>query len=68
MSKLTLKAARVNVGMSQKDAAAKLGISNKTLCGWENCTSYPKVNQIDSICNLYGICYDDLIFLPSVTL
>lgn len=65
MAKITLKAARVNVCLSQKEAASKLGVSNKTLCSWERCASFPKADQIVSICNLYGVSYDDLIFLPN---
>ena len=68
MAKMTLKAARVNVDLSQKDAASKLGVSNKTLGNWESGASFPKADQIISICNLYGVSYDDLIFLPTNSL
>lgn len=63
MAKLTMKAARVNVGLSQKSAAESLRVSNKTLGSWEAGKSFPKANQIIEICELYGISYDDLIFL-----
>lgn len=68
MAKITLKAARVNVCLSQKEAASKLGVSNKTLCSWESGKSFPKADQIVAICNLYGVFYDDLIFLPGNSL
>ena len=68
MAKMTLKAARVNVDLSQKDAASALGISNKTLGNWESGVSFPKADQIVSICNLYQVSYDDLIFLPNNSL
>ena len=68
MAKMTLKAARVNVGLSQKAAASDLGVSNKTLGNWESGLSFPKADQIASICNLYKVSYDDLIFLPSNSL
>lgn len=32
---ITLKAARVNAGMTIKEACNKLGISHSTLCKWE---------------------------------
>lgn len=64
MGKITLKAARVNAGYLQKEAAKKLDVSNKTLSSWENGITMPKANMIDKICNLYGVCYDNLIFLP----
>lgn len=64
MIKLTLKAARVNAGFTQKEAAEKLGISNVTLCNWEKGVSFPDAQQIQKICELYGVSYDNLIFLP----
>ena len=64
MFQITLEAARVNAGYSQKEAAEKLGVSNCTLLRWEKGTSMPKANQIDAICNLYRVPYDMLIFLP----
>lgn len=65
MIKLTLKGARANVGLSQKQAANELEVSNKTLCSWENGRSMPNVRQIEKICRLYKVSYDDLIFLPN---
>ena len=68
MPKITLRAARVNVGITQKEAATKLNVSNKTLCNWENGVSVPKADKIDAICSLYNVAYDNLIFLPSNSL
>lgn len=65
MFQITLKAARVNAGYSQKEAALKLGVSNSTLVSWEKGISMPKANHIDAICDLYKVTYDMLIFLPS---
>lgn len=60
--KFTLASARVNAGLSQKKAAEELGISNKTLCSWENYASYPGADMIPKICELYGIPYDQINF------
>lgn len=62
MVKFTLSAARVNAGLSQKVAADRLGISNKTLCRWENYESFPGADMIPVICDLYGIPYDQIKF------
>jgi transcriptional regulator with XRE-family HTH domain len=64
MPKITMKAARVNAGLTQKQAAKEMKISNKTLSSWEKGTSYPNVVQIKAICQLYNVAYDNLIFLP----
>lgn len=61
---MTLEAARVNAGLLQKEAAEKLGISNKTLSAWENYQSFPGADMIPKICDLYGVSYDHINFLP----
>ena len=62
--KITLASARVNAGLDQKEAATELGVSNKTLSKWENYESFPDALQIEKICELYGIPYDNINFLP----
>ena len=63
--KITLASARVNVGLNQKQAASALGVSNRTLCSWENGESFPDALQIAKICELYGVPYDNIKFLPN---
>ena len=66
--KMTLEAARRNVGLTQKGAAEKLGISNKTLGSWENGITFPPADMIPKICDLYGVSYDHINFLPKCSL
>lgn len=66
--KMSLEAARVNAGLLQKEAAEKLGISNKTLSKWENYESFPGADMIPKICDLYGVSYDHINFLPKCSL
>ena len=68
MVKFSLKAARVNKGLSQKEAAERIGVSNKTLGNWENGNTFPPVDKIHVICALYGVAYDNLNFLPANSL
>ena len=63
--KISLKGARANANLTQKQVAKKLGISNKTVGNWENGTSFPDAEQIPKLCELYGASYDDIIFLPT---
>lgn len=60
MKKLTLKAARVNAGLTQKEAAESLGICEQTLSNYERGISYPDVPMIEKFVGLYGVSYDDL--------
>lgn len=59
----TLKAARVNVGLSQKEAAEKLGISEFTLINYELGKTYPDVPVLKRIEALYKVPYHKIIFL-----
>lgn len=61
---ISLAAARVNAKLTQKQAAEELGVSNKTLNSWETGRSMPKADAIKRICEVYGVSYDNLIFLP----
>lgn len=63
MAKITLRAARVNAGITQKVAADAVGVSNKTFVKWEKGLSFPNVVQALKLCSLYGIAFDDIIFL-----
>lgn len=62
---ITLKAARVNKGLSQKDAAKIIGISVDTLGNYERGKCFPDVPVIDRIEKIYGVSYADLIFFPA---
>lgn len=60
--KLSLKAARVNAGLTQENAAEKLNVAVVTIRNWEKGKSYPDVPQIKNIENVYGVEYKDIIF------
>lgn len=62
MPVITLAAARVNKGLTQKEAAKALGVSPRTLWQWENGITVPKADMIDAICELYEIPYNNLKF------
>lgn len=62
---ITLKAARVNCGLNQKEAAKLIGVSRATIMSWEKCHSFPNVLHLHAIEMAYNVKYDDIIFLPS---
>lgn len=65
---ITLKAARMNALMMQKEAAQCLGVTVDTVGNWERGRSFPDALQIRRIEEAYRVKYDDLIFLPKKTL
>lgn len=59
---ITLKAARVNVGLTQIEAAKALGISPDTVRMYEKGETFPDVPMIRKIEELYRISYNDIDF------
>ena len=57
---ITLKAARVNSEMTQKQAASKLGVSEQTLSNYERYISYPDVPMLLKMQELYNITFDQV--------
>lgn len=60
---ITLKAARVNSNLTQKEAAKQLGINICTLINYETGKTFPTADVIKRIETLYNVEFKDLIFL-----
>lgn len=61
--KISLKAARVNAGLKQMDAAMALQVDRSTIINWELGHAPIGVSQFTMLCQLYNMrC--DYIFLP----
>lgn len=60
--KITLKAARVNANLSQKDAAAALGVNVSTLQNYESGETVPDWNMVKRIEEVYGYPADFILF------
>ena len=61
---ITLKAARINKNLTQKEAASLIGVTEDTLSNYERGKSFPDVPIIKKIEEVYGFPYCDIIFLP----
>lgn len=61
--KITLKAARVNAGLTIRDAAKIIGVAASTLISWEK--NPEKISALfqSRIAEAYGISTDNIIFL-----
>lgn len=59
---ITLKAARINAGLTQQALAELVGVSVSTIKSWESGKTYPKQPQIESLCKLFGLKYDQIFF------
>lgn len=63
ITKVSLKAARVNANLNQTEAAKKIGVTRDTISNWETGKSSPSVVQFKTIEQVYGISYDSIDFL-----
>ena len=61
---MTLRIAREMAGLTPKEAAKTLKIKEKTLKNYEMGVSFPRVSVLKRIESLYGVGYDQIIFLP----
>lgn len=61
---ITMKAARVNAGLTQKEAAIKVGVSADVISNWERGLTVPRIDQIPKIELAYGLSYNEINFLP----
>jgi transcriptional regulator with XRE-family HTH domain len=59
---ITLKAARINKGFTQKEAAKKIGIRVDTLSNYERGNTYPDIPILKKIEKVYEIGYNDIIW------
>lgn len=53
--KITLKAARINAGLTQQQVENATGYARSTLTRWENGKVSPRLENLEVLCKLYGI-------------
>ena len=61
--KISLRALRINAGMSQENVASEVNVTKRTIQSWEQYKTYPNAAQLVKLCSVYGCSLDD-IFLP----
>ena len=59
---LSLKAARVNANLTQKAAAQKLNVCQKTISNWESGKRSPRMDQVKRLCEGYGVNHGEIFF------
>ena len=57
---ITLKAARVNAGLTQTEASKSLGISKSTLLNYEKYRTIPDIETAKALAALFGRSVDEI--------
>ena len=60
--KISMAAARVNAGLTQKQLAVACGVSEATVVKWENGATVPRVDMLPVLEEAYGIPIDYIRF------
>lgn len=58
--KMTLKSLRTNAGMTQRQAAEAMGVTQGTIYLWEKGKVDPPFTKLQKLCDLYGCTVDDV--------
>lgn len=58
---MTVKELRTKSNFSQKQLAFELGVSQATICSWENGTKFPRKNMLDKMSALFGVSIADIM-------
>jgi len=56
-----IKNYRINAGLSQDDLADKVMVSRQSISNWENGKTYPDINSLLILCEVFDVTLDQLV-------
>ena len=59
--RISMKAMRVNKGLTQEQLAKQLGVTKATVMNWEQGNSVMDAPTLLTLCSIYGCGVDDII-------
>lgn len=65
--KVSLKSARVNANLTQKEVANHLGVSVDVIKNMESGKRDLKVSEFEKLCDIYHCTFDDIILPINIT-
>ena len=60
MEKLTLRAARINKGLTMREAAEIVNISDRSIANYESGKRKPRIDTLIRLANAYGMTLDQI--------
>ena len=58
--KISIKGARIEKGMTQKEAGNAIGVTKDTISNWERGVTSPTAIQLEKLCAVYGVGLSDI--------
>ena len=59
---ISIKAARVNAGLTQKEVADGVGKTKNTIASYESYTTVPDIQTAQAMAEMFGMSIDDIIW------
>ena len=63
-----IAARRKEMGMTQLDLAEKMGVTDKAVSKWERDLSFPDVNSLPKLAEIFGMSVDELMLIKTETI
>jgi putative transcriptional regulator len=60
MERVSIRALRIDRGMTQAELAKALNVTKKTVGSWEQGKTCPRLDKIEAICEVLGASYDSI--------
>ncbi len=60
MERMSMKAIRIDRGLTQAQLGKAVGVGKKTVSSWEQGKTRPSLDKIDAICEVLNVSYDNV--------
>lgn len=60
MERMSMKAVRIDRGITQAELAKAINVNKKTVSSWEQGKTRPKLDKIEAICKALNVPYDSI--------
>lgn len=62
MEQITLKSARINAGLTQKQLGERVGVHENTIAKWEDDPSSMSIRKAEKVCQALDVSFSDIFF------
>lgn len=66
--KMHIRALRVNANLTQDQVSSIMHVAKSTIVSWEAEKTFPRVDQLNALCDIYSCTMDDIFIPETLTL